>query len=251
MNVRIEPADPDPGWADTAWAAHRGDVRPAGLQLDSATGQFELRLFGRGADREAGAALLALLTGRPGQLSSVVPLDMRGVCELLEEAGFVTEGEVWQMVRPVAGEPEPAWPAGVTVRTYDDPRDAAAVHALLVRAFTGNTEVVADFEPWHARMTGDPEYDPGWWWLAEREGRLVGVALCWTSGWLKDLAVDPDARGQGIGEALCRHAFHEMDARGIATCGLKVDARNPTGAVRLYRRVGMQVERRYRLYVRP
>jgi ribosomal protein S18 acetylase RimI-like enzyme len=37
----------------------------------------------------------------------------------------------------------------------------------------------------------------------------------------------------------------------MATCGLKVDAGNVTGAVRLYRRVGMQVERRYRLYVRP
>jgi ribosomal protein S18 acetylase RimI-like enzyme len=251
MSLEIEPVAPDPGWADTAWAARRGEQRAALLEMDSATGQIELRLLERGGDGGAGAALLGLLDDRPGKLLTVVPVDMRDVCQLLEASGFATEGEVWQMVRAVAGEPEPVWPQGVSVRTYDDDRDAVAVHALLVRAFTGLNEVVAGFEPWHARMTGDPEYHPDWWWLAEADGQLVGAALCWTSGWLKDLAVDPDARGRGIGEALCRHAFHEMDGRGMATCGLKVDAGNVTGAVRLYRRVGMQVERRYRLYVRP
>jgi ribosomal protein S18 acetylase RimI-like enzyme len=251
VSLEIEAAAPQPGWADTAWVARRGQARTASIELDSATGQIELRLLGREDDPEAGAALLRLMDGRPGSLQTVVPLERAGECAVLEAAGFRAGSEVWQMVRPLSGEPPAAWPPGVAVRTYDDAGDAQAVHGLLARAFTGNNEVVAEFGAWHARMTGDPEYDPAWWWLAERDGRLLGVALCWTSGWLKDLAVDPEARGQGIGEALCRHAFHQMDARGVASCGLKVDASNPTGAVRLYRRVGMQIERRYALYVRP
>lgn len=251
MSARLEPVAPDPGWADTAWAATHDGARLAKLELDSATGQFELWLLSGAGAREAGAGLLEILKQQPGQLVSVVPADMRDVGELLVGAGLTVEGEVWQMVRPLDAEPPAGWPEGVAVRTYDDAGDAASVHALVTRAFTGGNEVVAPFEAWHARMTGDPEYDPGWWWLAERDGRLVGVALCWTSGWLKDLAIDPDERGRGLGEALCRHVFHQMAGRGLASCGLKVDAGNPTGAVRLYRRVGMQIERRYTLFVRP
>ena len=44
--------------------------------------------------------------------------------------------------------------------------------------------------------------------------------------------------------------FAEFARRGIAQVRLKVDADNPTGAVRLYRRVGMDELRRYAIYAR-
>ena len=62
---------------------------------------------------------------------------------------------------------------------------------------------------------------------------------------MKDLAVRPSWRGRGLGEALLRAAFAEFRRRGVATVGLKVDADNPTGAVRLYERVGMTRDRTY------
>ncbi len=80
-------------------------------------------------------------------------------------------------------------------------------------------------------MTGDPEFDPDVWWLAERDGTLVGCALHWSSGWLKDLAVRDSERGRGLGAALVTTGLAEFARRGKRRVGLKVDAGNPTGAV--------------------
>jgi ribosomal protein S18 acetylase RimI-like enzyme len=41
-----------------------------------------------------------------------------------------------------------------------------------------------------------------------------------------------------------------MAARGVGQAGLKVDADNPTGAMRLYERIGMRTERVFDLFVR-
>jgi ribosomal protein S18 acetylase RimI-like enzyme len=76
------------------------------------------------------------------------------------------------------------------------------------------------------------------------------MAQCWTEGFVKDLAVRPAFRGRGLGEALLRAVFAEFARRRIARVRLKVDADNPTGAVRLYRRVGMDELRRYAVYAR-
>ena len=80
--------------------------------------------------------------------------------------------------------------------------------------------------------------------------RLAGVCLTWKEGWIKDLAVAPAARGRGLGEALLRHAFARLYERGARRIGLKVDAHNPTSAIRLYERLGMSVVERYRHYVK-
>jgi ribosomal protein S18 acetylase RimI-like enzyme len=54
----------------------------------------------------------------------------------------------------------------------------------------------------------------------------------------------------GDREALLRHVFVEFRRRGVPEVALKVDAGNPTGAVRLYERVGMRAGRRYELWRR-
>jgi ribosomal protein S18 acetylase RimI-like enzyme len=132
-----------------------------------------------------------------------------------------------------------ALPNGITLRTYDA-SDAASVHALLDRAYetwdTGYVRVA--HEDWVAWMTNDPEFDPTVWFLAERDGRLVGCSLWWSSGWLKDVGVELSARGNGLGRALVLHGLRELAARGIASAGLKVDSSNPSGAIALYESLG-------------
>ena len=91
----------------------------------------------------------------------------------------------------------PCWPAGVSVRTFR-PEDAPAVHQLLVDAFAGAPEEILLFGEWHETTTTDPQFDPGAWFLAEEDGVLVGAALAWDDGFLKDLAVHPKARRRGI-----------------------------------------------------
>jgi len=136
-----------------------------------------------------------------------------------------------------------------TPEVSDD--DAAAVHALMVEAFADNAEVVLPFDRWQPWMTGDPGFDTGVWFLAEAGPELVGACLCWAEGWVKDVGVRPPWRGRGLGEALLREAFGEFHRRGLATVGLKVDSDNPTGAVRLYERVGMLPDRTYVMFSRP
>ena len=97
-------------------------------------------------------------------------------------------------------------------------------------------------------MTGDAEFDPSVWWVAERGGVLVGCSLWWTSGWLKDLVVHVDERGRRLGTALVRRGLAEFARRGVASAGLKVDAANPTGAPQLYERLGFEVERREQVW---
>lgn len=135
------------------------------------------------------------------------------------------------------GLPEPRWPDGVRVRAFAD-ADAHSVHALLEHGYRRGGGSVDDFRSWHAAMTGDREFDPEVWFLAWAGERLAGVALCWTSAFVKDLVVREEWRGRGLGEALLRHAFAVFRERGRDAVELKVHATNEP-AIRLYRRTGM------------
>ena len=57
---------------------------------------------------------------------------------------------------------------------------------------------------------------------------------------IKDLVVHPLARRRGVAEALLMTAFWEFQRRGEKQVDLKVQTDNPTGAVRLYKKLGMR-----------
>jgi ribosomal protein S18 acetylase RimI-like enzyme len=172
----------------------------------------------------------------------------------VQRGGYRIEREILRMWRLLDGDlPEPAWPAGVTVRTYTD-ADAERVHALL-------DEQYGDWDPryvarshagWLAFMTEHEEFDPGLWFLAEREGELVACALHWKEsqrrGWVKDLVVRPGERGRGLATALLHHAFRAYAQRGAERVGLKVDSTNPTGAPQLYERLGFVIDQRLEIW---
>ncbi len=52
-------------------------------------------------------------------------------------------------------------------------------------------------------------------------------------------------RKKGLAQAMLTHAFAEFWKRDQKTVGLGEDASSPTGATRLYERVGMTVAERY------
>ena len=160
--------------------------------------------------------------------------------------GFELVEETLVLRRPLRHpEPEPSWPDGIAVRTFE-PGDAAAVHALLDEAYRAwdSRYVPLAHDDWLRWMTGDPDFDPTVWWLAQRDGELAGCALHWSTGFLKDLAVRAGERGRGLGAALVQQGLAEFARRGVESVGLKVDAANPTGAPRLYERLGFVLERR-------
>jgi mycothiol synthase len=165
---------------------------------------------------------------------------------LVKRHGFVRESEIVRMWKPLGGDdPPPRWPDGVRVRTYE-PEDATRVKRLLDDAYLGwdSRYVPMAQEAWERSITGDADFDAGSWWLVEEDGELLGCALNWRAGWVKDLAVREQDRGRGIAKALLLHAAGEFSRRGVTRLGLKVAADNPTGAVQLYERLGFVADRR-------
>jgi ribosomal protein S18 acetylase RimI-like enzyme len=136
-------------------------------------------------------------------------------------------------------EPEPEWPRGAALAPLPT-QDIAALHHLLVEGYrTGFGDVPADAQRWWQGLQADAEFDPALVFVAvDTDSRPIGIAQCWTSGFVKDLAVAKDWRGRGVGEALLRAAFLAFSLRGAAAVELKVHSDNHA-AIRLYRRVGM------------
>lgn len=112
---------------------------------------------------------------------------------------------------------------------------------LLNEAYASGGGTIEPFGEWWPKLAADSEFDPKLCFVAiDREtSRLIGFAQCWTSGFVKDLAVAAPWRRMGLGTALLRAAFREFKSRGAHFVDLKVEASNPHGAVSFYRRLGM------------
>jgi mycothiol synthase len=166
-------------------------------------------------------------------------------------SGYSKDWEVWLMgIDLPATPPTPEWPEGVGMRTFRED-DARAVKELLDLAYAQEFHHrPLPFEHWRRFMLEDPSYDPDVWFLAVVGNEIVGAALNWKEGYVKDLVVHPDWRGRGLGRALMQHTFAEFARRGIPRVTLKTDSNNPTGAWRLYERLGMKVERTYEVFTK-
>ena len=165
--------------------------------------------------------------------------------------GYEKAWEVWLMGIDLPAEiPEPEWPEGVSVRTYGgEDAEAREIKDLLDLAYAEEFHHHPDtFENWSRFMFEDPMFDAKVWFLAVADGRIVGAALNWDEGYIKDLVVHPDWRGRGLGKALVYQTFGEFKRRGLPRVTLKTDSNNPTDAWRLYERVGMNKERTYEIF---
>lgn len=215
--------------------------------------RYHVNVLVRDADRRRGigTALLRACEER----AAVEMLEVVGVTA--EEAaapfaranGYEKTSEVWLMGVDLPAEvPAPEWPESVSVRTYA-PEDVDQVKPLLDLAYSEEPGFVpVPLEDWKTFMLGDPSFDPTVWFLAVAEGSVVGAILNWKEGYVKDLVVNPSWRGRGIGKALMLETFAEFARRGVERVTLKTDSNNPTGAWRLYERLGMKTERTYEVF---
>jgi mycothiol synthase len=163
---------------------------------------------------------------------------------LLERAGYAAVRHFRRMVADLeAPPPPPAWPDGITVRTWASEADDHPAHLALEEAFRDHWgHVPTDFETWRRKGV---RFDPGLWFLAfdgaEIAGALVGLRHL-DMGWVSQLGVRRPWRKRGLGLALLRQAVAEFYRRGWTRVGLDVDAESETGATRLYERAGMRVD---------
>lgn len=118
-----------------------------------------------------------------------------------------------------------------------------AAHKLLAEAYArGGGGVPPRFIDWWTSVSTDEEFDPALCFVAlDASGEMAGFALCWTSSFVKDIAVAEMHRRKGIGQALLLTAFAALKARGHEQVGLKVELDNPSGAQRLYESLGFVI----------
>lgn len=136
--------------------------------------------------------------------------------------------------------PASVWPAGYRLRPFTAGK-APALHALFTEAYRHGGGTVAPFREWWRRTSGDSEFEPALCFLVENaDGQLAAGALCWTSAFVKDIAVREDCRRHGLGRALLAHILTVFHARGFHGVELKVEKDNPSGAVEFYRRFGFR-----------
>jgi mycothiol synthase len=150
----------------------------------------------------------------------------------------------WRMEIKLDGPPpEPNFPEGIELRPFVKGEHDIAVWQAQNEAFRdhwGSHDVT--FEEWKHSRFNDPEFDPGLWPIAWDGDQVAGFSLNryrMGIGWIRTLGVRRPWRKRGLGEALLLHSFGEFYRRGMKTIGLGVDAQNPTGATRLYQKVGM------------
>jgi mycothiol synthase len=168
--------------------------------------------------------------------------DEPGASPFLEGQGYARVYETWVMQVELDGQtPPPAWPEGMTVRTFR-PEEAHAVKELLDLAYAEEPDFTnRPFEEWKTFMLGDPSFEAESWFVVEApDGSLAAAALNWREGFVKDLVVHPARRRRGLGAALLRHTFRHFAARGLDRVTLKTDSRNTSQAWRLYESMGMR-----------
>lgn len=132
--------------------------------------------------------------------------------------------------------PAPQWPAGTQLDHYRD-ECAPAIHAVLCMTQAQGGRV-ANLQTWRQQFVTDAEFDPTLCLVASNAEGILGVAQCWTSAFIKNLAVHPCAQGQGLGRALLLHAFQVFKQRGEPYVDLKVLESNQR-ARQLYESAGM------------
>ncbi|RKE20555.1 mycothiol synthase [Streptomyces sp. TLI_171] len=212
-------------------------VRPATVELTVAP---DAR--GRGL---GGALVRAVLDGADGTLDFWAHGGLPAARHLAQVHGAALVRELRQMRRTAAAPDAVALPAGVELRTFEPGRDEEAWLALNALAFSHHPEQGS----WTGRDLADriaePWFDPKGFFLAERDGRLVGFH--WTKvqpdglGEVYVVGVDPAEQGNGLGKALTAAGLRYLILeRGLPTVMLYVDADNGA-AVRVYERLGFAV----------
>ncbi len=175
--------------------------------------------------------------------------DTRVLTELARH-GFEPVRHSYRMEIDLAADSrDPAWPDGIAVRTAGR-GELRQVFDHVVEVWRDTNDPVDEtFEEWGHWHIERPDFDPALWFLAVDGDEVAGFSICSpdpvrpATGHVPLLGVRAGWRRQGLGEALLLHSFADFRNRGWTHGTLGVDVSSPTGALRLYERVGMRAYR--------
>lgn len=210
--------------------------------------------------RQLGLKLIEALVAEsgPSQLRLWAHGDLPAASRLAAAAGFERIRALWQMRRSLQTKIGPPQIAdGITIRTFTVGQDEDAWTLLNSRAFSRHPEQGAWTRADLDLREHEPWFDPDGFFLAQRDGKLVGFH--WTKihgqdnghrghpdgaghahepiGEVYVVGVDPAERGTGLGRALTLIGLRYLRSRGLFQVMLYVDESN-TAAIRLYESLG-------------
>ena len=202
---------------------------------------------------EAAAVGSGVTIGRaysdPGETSYVAQLEARGYRPIRSSYEMLIELSGALPAAPV--------PAGMEIRSREEGQERSMYEAS-TDSFTDHWS----FEPrpydeWARSHVDSASVDPSLQFLAWDGDEVAGVCLCAPHqsaqpgfGWVDVLGVRAPWRRRGLALALLTLAFEEFRTRGFDRVGLGVDGESTTGALQLYERAGMHVDKRQDTYER-
>ena len=208
--------------------------------------------------RGIGSAMLFALDERAGREMRLAEPDLRVYLRagtsghdaharsMFEEAGYRVVRYHWIMQIDMTEAPrQKPFPEGIELRPFEKETQAYLVFQAEDESFQDHWgHVPGHFENWKMRKLEREAFDPALWHIAWDGDQIAGFSQTRFRngiGWIGTLSVRRPWRQRGLGEVLLLHSFNEFHKRGMMRIGLNVDASNPTGATRLYQKVGMHV----------
>jgi mycothiol synthase len=181
--------------------------------------------------------------------------------KLLTGEGYAPIRYAYDMVRPNLEDiPAALMPEGLEVRPVL-PEHYRAIWEAEVEAFRDHWGAGEQTEEDYQRFLGGREFQPDLWKVAwdVSTNAVAGMVLGFIDeahnakfnrrrGWTENISTRRPWRKRGLASALIAENLRELKARGLTEAALGVDSENPTGALRVYERMGFQVVKRSAAY---
>jgi mycothiol synthase len=204
--------------------------------------------------------------GQPIAFETGISPGAHATIALLERRGYEPARYYIEMVRPTLDDPPPDdLPDGIEVRPTAPEHRRQVARAMNEafrdhRAWPAFTEqqwerglehpLRGQLDIWQVAWEGDEVVGGVLGFIDDNENRTFGRRR----GYTEQIFTRRPWRGRGIASALIGRNLRVLRDRGMTEAGLSVDTENPSGALRLYERLGFHEESRmitYRLEARP
>jgi mycothiol synthase len=175
---------------------------------------------------------------------------------LYRRMGFTPVRYFEELVRPLDDLPNPVPIDGVTIAAWPGDRDdeILIVNNAAFADHWGSTPAAP--ERWQQMVRGyGARPDLSFVAVDDASGDVVGYCLNKRyeaddavtgrkDAWIDHLGTLAPWRGRGVASQLIAASLHAFAADGLSHASIGVDSESPTGAARLYRRLGFELERR-------
>ena len=255
--VMMEVAGALVGYARVWWAQEEKTRMRVYNAIAFLAPQWRGRGIGRAVLRWQEARLRAIAATHPADGERVLQMfssqKEAAKTALIERAGYAPVRYGYLMVRPSLDDiPIAPLPAGLEVRPVT-PDHYRAIWEANVEAFRDHWGYVPPTEDSYQQWLGNVEFHPDIWKVAwdTATNRVAGMVLGFIlpeenakfnrlRGWTENICTAREWRKHGVASALIAENLRELKARGMTEAALGVDTQNPTGALRVYERMGFR-----------